>query len=97
MFCLSGVAVRTETIVTLVLTILIALYFAFCLLFRLPELLDCVLMEGGVAADEDYKPPADFVEDWKDPLIDIELKDSTELWLIQWPNNIVSSPFIAFL
>ncbi|KAK4762462.1 hypothetical protein SAY87_013056 [Trapa incisa] len=45
-------------------------------------------MEGGVAADGVYKPPADFLEDQKEPLIDIELNDSTELWLIQWPNSL---------
>ncbi|PIN17057.1 hypothetical protein CDL12_10289 [Handroanthus impetiginosus] len=34
-----------------------------------------------------YQPPPGFVEDNKDPLIDLNLTDSTELWLIQWPIN----------
>ncbi|XP_051149715.1 mediator-associated protein 2-like [Andrographis paniculata] len=34
-----------------------------------------------------YQPPAVFVEDKKDTLIDLDLTDSTELWLIQWPIN----------
>ncbi|KAG1331617.1 putative mediator-associated protein 2 [Cocos nucifera] len=36
---------------------------------------------------EKYKPGPGFEEDTKDPLIDISLTDSTELWLIQWPIN----------
>lgn len=39
--------------------------------------------------DEDvkqvYKPPEEYEEDLKEPLIDISLNESTELWLIQWP------------
>ncbi|OVA10592.1 hypothetical protein BVC80_8969g22 [Macleaya cordata] len=38
-------------------------------------------------AVEDYIPTADFQEDVKDPLLEIPLTDSTELWLIQWPIN----------
>ncbi|GAB4849987.1 hypothetical protein Ancab_029286 [Ancistrocladus abbreviatus] len=34
-----------------------------------------------------YKPPPEFQEDIRDPLVDLNLKDSTELWLIQWPIN----------
>lgn len=41
-------------------------------------------MEG---SDDRYKPGVDFEEDTKDPLLDISLTDSTELWLIQWPIN----------
>ncbi|XP_042482290.1 mediator-associated protein 2-like [Macadamia integrifolia] len=37
--------------------------------------------------EEGYKPPAEFQVDAKDPLVDISLTDSTELWLIQWPIN----------
>ncbi|XP_043711639.1 amino acid permease 6-like [Telopea speciosissima] len=37
--------------------------------------------------EEDYKPPVEFQVDAKDPLVDISLTDSTELWLIQWPIN----------
>ncbi|KAL8467084.1 hypothetical protein ACS0TY_035971 [Phlomoides rotata] len=39
------------------------------------------------AVDTSYQPPAGFEEDKKDPLVDFELTDSTELWLIQWPIN----------
>ncbi|KAF8408517.1 hypothetical protein HHK36_007673 [Tetracentron sinense] len=38
-------------------------------------------------SDEGYKPPPEFEEDAKDPLVDISLMDSSELWLIQWPIN----------
>ncbi|KAL6527538.1 hypothetical protein OROGR_016628 [Orobanche gracilis] len=34
-----------------------------------------------------YQPPEDFVEDKRDPLVDLDITDSTELWLIQWPIN----------
>ncbi|KAI3460564.1 hypothetical protein Pfo_017227 [Paulownia fortunei] len=40
-----------------------------------------------VPVETSYQPPAGFVEDKKDPLIDLDLTDSTELWLIQWPIN----------
>ncbi|KAL0432226.1 UNVERIFIED_CONTAM: hypothetical protein Slati_2556900 [Sesamum latifolium] len=40
-----------------------------------------------VSVEPSYQPPAGFVEDRKDPLIDLNLADSTELWLIQWPIN----------
>ncbi|KAJ0988728.1 hypothetical protein J5N97_007084 [Dioscorea zingiberensis] len=36
---------------------------------------------------EGYQPEPDFVEDSKEPLLDIDVNDSTELWLIQWPIN----------
>ncbi|XP_051146551.1 mediator-associated protein 2-like [Andrographis paniculata] len=39
------------------------------------------------ASTSSYQPLAGFVEDKKDPLIDLDLTDSTELWLIQWPIN----------
>lgn len=39
------------------------------------------------SADTYYQPPAGFVEEKKEPLIDLELTNSTELWLIQWPIN----------
>jgi hypothetical protein len=32
-----------------------------------------------------YEPPSGFEEDTRDPLVDLNLTDSTELWLIQWP------------
>ncbi|CAA7401673.1 unnamed protein product [Spirodela intermedia] len=34
-----------------------------------------------------YKPGPDLEEDSRNPLLDISLTDSTELWLIQWPIN----------
>ncbi|CAK9171507.1 unnamed protein product [Ilex paraguariensis] len=34
-----------------------------------------------------YKPPPEFQEDTKESLVDLNLTDSTELWLIQWPIN----------
>ncbi|KAJ4842704.1 hypothetical protein Tsubulata_017876 [Turnera subulata] len=37
--------------------------------------------------EEGYKPAAGFRGDSREPLIDLELNDSTELWLLQWPLN----------
>lgn len=34
-----------------------------------------------------YKPPPEFEEVKKDSLINLNITDSTELWLIQWPFN----------
>ncbi|WMV07236.1 hypothetical protein MTR67_000621 [Solanum verrucosum] len=34
-----------------------------------------------------YKPPPEFEEVKKDSLINLNIADSTELWLIQWPFN----------
>ncbi|GAB4841914.1 hypothetical protein Ancab_011870 [Ancistrocladus abbreviatus] len=34
-----------------------------------------------------YRPPPEFQEDTRDPLVELNLTDSTELWLIQWPIN----------
>ncbi|KAK4266644.1 hypothetical protein QN277_027534 [Acacia crassicarpa] len=34
---------------------------------------------------EEYRPPPEFEEDTNDPLIDLNLTDSRELWLIQLP------------
>lgn len=34
-----------------------------------------------------YKPPPEFEEVKRDSLINLNLTDSTELWLIQWPLN----------
>lgn len=60
-----------------------------CLLVQ-PD--DCRLelserMAAGI--EEPYMPPPEFQEDAKDPLLDLSLNDSTELWLIQWPKNQV--------
>lgn len=41
------------------------------------------------AVDKSYHPGSEFVEDKREPLIDLEPTDSTELWLIQWPINQV--------
>ncbi|KAF2288388.1 hypothetical protein GH714_007265 [Hevea brasiliensis] len=37
--------------------------------------------------EEIYRPEAGFEEDSREPLVDLSLTDSTELWLIQWPHN----------
>ena len=34
---------------------------------------------------EGYRPPPEFEDDVKEPLIDLSLTDSTELWLLQLP------------
>lgn len=39
------------------------------------------------AVESGYKPPPEFQDDARDPLIDLNLTDSTELWLIQWPKD----------
>jgi len=46
---------------------------------------------------EGYKPEPGFEEDSREPLADISLSDSTELWLIQWPINEVSKLYMLFL
>ncbi|GMH02594.1 hypothetical protein Nepgr_004433 [Nepenthes gracilis] len=38
-----------------------------------------------VAHEDGYKPLPEFQEDTKDPLVELNMTDSTELWLIQWP------------
>ncbi|KAK9291766.1 hypothetical protein L1049_019716 [Liquidambar formosana] len=43
--------------------------------------------EMNAADEESYKPPPEFQEDVKEPLVELSLTDSTELWLIQWPIN----------
>lgn len=43
--------------------------------------------------EEQYKPDVDFQEDSREPLVDLTLTDSTELWLIQWPHNEVNFSF----
>ncbi|KAJ4720341.1 mediator-associated protein 2 [Melia azedarach] len=37
------------------------------------------------AQEEGYRPTEEYEEEFRDPLVDISLTDSTELWLIQWP------------
>lgn len=39
----------------------------------------------GVEGVEGYRPPPEFEEDTNDPLIDLDLTDSKEFWLIQLP------------
>ncbi|XP_019051603.1 PREDICTED: mediator-associated protein 2 isoform X2 [Nelumbo nucifera] len=39
------------------------------------------------ATEQLYRPPPEFEENTRDPLVDISLTDSTEFWLIQWPHN----------
>ncbi|CAI9787050.1 unnamed protein product [Fraxinus pennsylvanica] len=43
-----------------------------------------------VASGAGYKTSTEFEEDKKDPLIELNLTDSAELWLIQWPINQAS-------
>lgn len=45
-------------------------------------------MDGG--DKEEYKPSAEYEQEFREPLLDIELTDSTELWLFQWPYKQVS-------
>ncbi|KAI4351795.1 hypothetical protein L6164_006110 [Bauhinia variegata] len=40
-----------------------------------------------VDGEEGYRPPPEFEEDGKEPLIDLSLTDSSELWLIQLPSQ----------
>lgn len=47
-----------------------------------------------VGEEEGYKPQADFEENAKEPLVDFNMTDSTELWLIQWPKNQVCCFFL---
>lgn len=49
----------------------------------------CSFADMDDADDKSYHPRPEFVEDKREPLIDLELTDSTELWLIQWPTNQV--------
>lgn len=49
------------------------------------------------AGEADYKPPPDFIEDTKDPLIELSMTGSKELWLIQWPVNQVRFSFNFFM
>ncbi|KAL2935402.1 Mediator-associated protein 2, partial [Bienertia sinuspersici] len=44
-------------------------------------------MEKASKAEVGYVPGPDFVEDNKESLIDIEMNENTELWLIQLPND----------
>ncbi|KAK3003202.1 hypothetical protein RJ639_019182 [Escallonia herrerae] len=46
-------------------------------------------LELGMNATQEtgYNPPSEFEKDTRDPLIELDLTDSTELWLIQWPKN----------
>ncbi|KAG9447236.1 hypothetical protein H6P81_013364 [Aristolochia fimbriata] len=37
--------------------------------------------------EEGYKPSPDFGEETKEPLVEIPVTDSTELWLMKWPLN----------
>ncbi|KAK6943907.1 hypothetical protein RJ641_025009 [Dillenia turbinata] len=39
----------------------------------------------GGRSEEAYVPPPEFAEDDKHPLINLNLNDSTEFWLIRWP------------
>jgi len=58
-------------------------------------LLNCVVVVSGrMEAEVGYNPPEEFAEESVDSLVDINLNDSTELWLIQLPeNHVIFSPF----
>ncbi|KAF3450926.1 hypothetical protein FNV43_RR07015 [Rhamnella rubrinervis] len=45
------------------------------------------MASGSGAEGGGYRPPPEFLEDSKEPLLDLSLTDSTELWLIQWPKK----------
>ena len=53
------------------------------------------MASGSAVLEEAYIPPPEFQEDAKDPLVDLSLTDSTELWLIQWPKNKVRIIFFS--
>ncbi|KAM1521758.1 hypothetical protein ACFX10_011952 [Malus domestica] len=42
---------------------------------------------GKVGEGEGYKPPPEFSQVAKEPLVDINMNGSTELWLISWPKD----------
>ncbi|KAI4389868.1 hypothetical protein MLD38_002042 [Melastoma candidum] len=42
-----------------------------------------------MGGDSGYQPQPNFEENAKEALIDLDVTDSTELWLIQWPSNLV--------
>lgn len=46
-------------------------------------------------AAKTYEPESGYVEVEKDPLIEHNASDSTELWLIQWPKNQVLSVLLT--
>lgn len=48
------------------------------------------------AVVEGYKPTEEYDEELRDPLVDLSLLDSTELWLIQWPYKQVCYFFLVF-
>ncbi|KAM7257462.1 hypothetical protein ACFE04_013203 [Oxalis oulophora] len=43
--------------------------------------------EPNPTEDLGYKPPHDYIDFSKKSVVDIQMNDSTELWLIQWANN----------
>lgn len=50
------------------------------------------------ASDMGYEPAPDFQQSAKDPLVDLNLTDSSELWLIQWPlNQVLLSSHPSFM
>ena len=63
--------------------------FSFLLSFEVLRWLLEYSEEMDAASEVGYKPPPEFQVDVKDPLIELSLSDSTELWLIQWPINQV--------
>lgn len=59
----------------------------------------CELEMEGMDSDGEpgYKPPPEFQVEAKEPLMDCCSTDSTELWLIQWPNNREVSSNLRYL
>lgn len=53
-----------------------------------------VVVSGRMEAEVGYNPPEEFAEESVNSLVDINLNDSTELWLIQLPeNHVIFFPF----
>lgn len=51
----------------------------------------------GDASQSGFKPPPEFQDDARAPIIEPNASDSTELWLIQWPKDQVKcSPPCGF-
>nr|DAD37599.1 TPA_asm: hypothetical protein HUJ06_008240 [Nelumbo nucifera] len=65
-------------------------FFPFNLIFFIcRNSVFCVEASAMDATEQLYRPPPEFEENTRDPLVDISLTDSTEFWLIQWPHNQV--------
>lgn len=74
---------------------LCSFFMLFFFLFEFVVFMCSVTAAMDEAVDTAYHPVSGFVEDKREPLIDLELTDSTELWLFQWPINQVM--FLFFM